>query len=244
MRRYLPLVFGVVVGMVCVRLGVWQLDRLSERKAMNVRGESRLAMEVVDLDEHPTEDSLDGRRASATGVFDFERQIVVMLRGLRGVPGVHIVTPLRLEDGTAVLVERGWAPSPDGKTVELAKFAEPAESQVVGTLARTSMPAAVSSGTTWPLYVRRPNASEIESRFPYPLRSMTLRRTVPPAAAPAELIPLPHPDFTNGSHLSYAIQWFSFATIAVVGSAILVWSRGRHPTVRGSGVDERRLDTS
>lgn len=229
MRRFLPLVFGVVVGMVCVRLGVWQLDRLAERKAVNERGESRLAMAVVDLAEHATEDALEGRRALATGVFDFERQIVVMLRGLRGVPGVHIVTPLRLEDGTAVLVERGWAPSPDGKTVDLSKFSEPGESHVVGTLVRTSMPAAVSSGTTWPLYVRRPNAGEIESHYPYPLRSMTLRRTEQPTSAPAELIPLPQPDFTNGSHLSYAIQWFSFATIAVVGSAILVWRRGSRP---------------
>lgn len=234
MRRLLPLVFGVVVGMVCVRLGVWQLDRLAERKAVNERGESRLAMAVVDLAEPAMEDALEGRRASATGVFDFERQIVVMLRGLRGVPGVHIVTPLRLADGTAVLVERGWAPSPDGKTVELAKLTEPAESQVVGTLAGTSMPAAVSSGTTWPLYVRRPNASEIESRYPYPLRSMMLRRTERPATAPAELIPLPQPDFTNGSHLSYAIQWFSFATIAVVGSVILVWR---------SGVSKRHTDS-
>ncbi len=239
MRRYLPLVFGVVAGLVCVRLGVWQLNRLSERRAVNVRRESRLAMAVVNLDEHPTEDSLEGRRASATGVFDFERQIVVMLRGLRGVPGVHIVTPLRLEDGTAVLVERGWAPSSDGKTVELSKLAEPDTSVVEGLLVLSSGQAEMSIADNWPIYVRRPNPVDLESRFPYSLMPEVLRRTELPAAAPPVLRPLPLPDLTNGPHLSYAIQWFSFAVIAVVGSAILVWRESRP----GSGVNERHTDS-
>lgn len=232
MRRYLPLVFGVVVGMVCVRLGIWQLDRLSERKALNMRREARLAMEVLDLSEHLSEDSFEGRRASATGVFDFERQIVVMLRSLRGVPGVHIVTPLRLEDGSAVLVERGWVPSPDAKTVDLSKIAEPDTSVVEGMLVQPSGPAGMSTADTWPIYVRRPNPVELESRFPYSLMPAVLRRTELPAAAPPVLRPLPPPDLTNGPHLSYAIQWFSFATIAVVGSAILVWRSNRRPSLQ------------
>jgi cytochrome oxidase assembly protein ShyY1 len=48
-----------------------------------------------------------------------------------------------------------------------------------------------------------------------------LRRTESPAATPANLAVVPLPELTGGPHLSYAVQWFSFAAIAVVGSVVL-----------------------
>ncbi|MFQ5704312.1 MAG: SURF1 family protein [Gemmatimonadales bacterium] len=226
MKRYLPLVVGIVVGAVCVRLGVWQLHRLSQRKALNAHWETQLGKAPIDLTESVMPDSLERRRATGRGIFDFEHQVVVVLQSMNGVPGVYVETPLRLDDGTAVLVERGWVPSPDGKTVELAKLTEPDTGVVEGVLVLPAGPAGMSLGDTWPIYVRRPHPDDLESRFPYPLMHAVLRRTELPPTAPAALRPLPLPDLTNGPHLSYAIQWFSFATIAVVGSAILVWKKG------------------
>ena len=53
------------------------------------------------------------------GRFDLDRQIVKVGRPMDGIPGVVVIAPLVLGDGSAILVERGWAPSPDARRVEL-----------------------------------------------------------------------------------------------------------------------------
>ncbi len=222
MKRYGLLVVAFLVAALCVRLGFWQLERLEQRRTRNALLETRLAMAPVDLGSDTSSDSLHYRRAAGKGVFDFEREVVVMARSLRGVPGVHIVTPLRLEGGGAVLVERGWVPSPDGKTVVLAELAEPESTLVEGVLLRTQTAAGSSTGSGWPVFVRSPNAAELEARYPYRLRRMIVRRTAKPAGAPAALRAVAVPEVSGGRHLSYAVQWFSFAIIAIVGSLILV----------------------
>src|SRR5688572_18165973 len=99
MPRYSVFLVSVPVAAVCAGLGVWQLSRLGERRAHNVEMGAAMAERTV------------------TGRFDYGRQVVVVARVIRGSPAVIIVTPLILADSTAVLVERGWLPSPDARTV-------------------------------------------------------------------------------------------------------------------------------
>jgi len=49
---------------------------------------------------------------------------------------------------------------------------------------------------------------------------MQLRSQTPPSGVLP--VPAPLPELTEGTHLSYAFQWFAFATIAAVGYVILV----------------------
>ena len=220
MRRYLIFAVAFAVAAVCVRLGMWQLDRRAQRQARNDLVASRLAMAPLELTaDYSDPDSLDFRRASVRGSFDFERQIVVVARSYNGTPAVNVVTPLRVTGGGAVLVERGHALSPDARTVDLEALVEPDSSVAVGVLLPVEGEVAPAHG--WPRYVRRANPIELEAAYPYALFPLLLRRTQLPAAAPKNLAVVPLPELTGGPHLSYAIQWFSFALIAVVGSVVL-----------------------
>lgn len=164
------------------------------------------------------------RRGRATGRFDFERQIVVMLKSLDGIPGVYIVTPLVLESGAAVLVERGWVASPDGRRVDLGALAEPASTLAEGILLAPASDRSVAT-VSWPLFVREADPARLGGALPYPVYPLVLRRTVLPAGAPQGMRALRPPRLDEGPHLSYALQWFGFAVIAVVGSAMLVARR-------------------
>jgi cytochrome oxidase assembly protein ShyY1 len=104
-------VFAVVVVGICVRLGLWQLDRLEGRRDANARYAEGLAEPP-----RPLEDLLDSgdrlayRRAVATGRYDPEREVILYGRTLDGVAGNHVLTPHVLADGRAVIVDRGWVP--------------------------------------------------------------------------------------------------------------------------------------
>ena len=154
------------------------------------------------------------------GVFDRSRELIEWGRVVNGVPAVYVATPLVTPDGNAVLVERGWAASPSARAVDLAQLAERDSTVVEGVLLRLDGGSAPSD-TTWPIYLRRADPSVLQSRFPYPLAPLVLRRTVLPDGAPRGLGIAPLPQLTAGPHLSYAIQWFIFAAIAVVGPLIV-----------------------
>jgi surfeit locus 1 family protein len=216
----------VAVG--CVRLGVWQLDRLAQRKATNAIVRAQLEAPVLTVDDPRARvdplatDVLRYRRVTGTGVYDFEREVMVMARVHRGVPGVHVVTPLRITDDLAVLVERGWVPAPDGKRPAI----DPAETGdtvfVSGVFVPTGEGAAAQSADRgWPRYVTGLDVTTLSAAYPYHLVPLVLRRTELPGTAPTGMRAIPLPPMTNGPHLSYAVQWFSFAAIALVGSFIL-----------------------
>lgn len=239
MKRYAVLVVAFIAAAVCVRLGIWQLQRLGERRARNDGLAARLAVPPLNLSlAEPAvlaSDSLHFRRAVARGVFDFERQVVVLARSYQAAPGVHVVTPLRLPGGAAVLVERGWVPAPDGRTVELPPLREPDSALVEGVLMWPTQRIAVdSAGAAWPRYVRAARPAALQPAYPYPLHGLLLRRTEAPEGAPPPLRPVSLSALTSGPHLAYAIQWFAFAVIAVVGSVAL-YRKSVHEA-RGHGV--------
>jgi len=230
------LVFGVAAA--CVRLGFWQLDRLEGRRLRNERLAERLALPPIALTTMPGDTA--GwlyRRVIVRGNYDDERTVVLPARFLRGVLGLHVVTPLLLAPGgPAVLVTRGWLPSADGIHVDPAAFREPGPGSVealvlpfFGPESSLGQPPAgdTSAGraSVAPGEFRRVWFTMVESalraQFPYPLGRVHLQAlpSGDPVAGPQRL---PPPSLSEGPHLSYAIQWFSFAAIAVVGWAALV----------------------
>ncbi len=224
MRRYAVLIVGILVALGCVRLGLWQLDRLSQRRAENRLYQARLELPVLALtsavDSLPR-DSLHWRRATAQGVYDFDRQVVVVGRSVQGTPAVYVVTPLLLAGGRALLVERGWVYSPDTRAVELEALRESDTAEVAGVLLRPAPLRRFEVGSAaWPLFVPSHDPVALAAVYPYPLLGVVLRRSQPAGTTP-KLRPVPLPELSEGSHLSYAVQWFSFAAIALVGSAIL-----------------------
>jgi surfeit locus 1 family protein len=221
-RSFVVVVSSLLVAAVCVRLGIWQLDRLAERRARNAEIRSALAEPPQVLTDAPAD--LAYRRVSATGTYDVARTLVLYGRPLDGAPGVHVLTPLRLSDGSAVLVDRGWVPS-RGETEGVALPAPPAgRVQVEGVLLPPE-----ADGTLEGRTVDRVDLVAIGSRLPYRLGDayLLLREQRPSVEPP---VPAPPPELTDGPHLSYAFQWFAFAAIALVGGLMLARRAPRAPT--------------
>ena len=231
----------VLVAIVCVRLGLWQLDRLEQRRARNEAYREALALPVLELSGDTLEAVLRRpsrylyRRARVPGEPDPAREVVWRGRSLDGRPGVNLLTPYRL-GGAVVLVNRGWAPSPDAAHVELGRFREPPAAQPIGVLIPLvdapgeAVARVLDLDGTRVLSVQRPEASALADHLPglLPLYVQQLPGPDDPAA-PARL---PIPDLAaEGPHLGYALQWFGFAAIACIGFIAVVVLRFR----RGQG---------
>jgi surfeit locus 1 family protein len=200
-------VAAVVAATVCVGAGIWQLRRLDQRRARNALIAARRALPPLELGRGAVAvDSVRQRRVMAHGAYDFSAEQTWPGRSFQGTPGVALVTPLRLADGSAVLVDRGWVPSPDAYHVDRRSYREPDSATIVG-LAVIPPRGRGDVNTTGYL----PFVIQLESPDPPVERGLPRR--------------WPRPALDDGSHLSYAIQWFSFAAIALVGTAALLRSR-------------------
>ena len=221
-------VFGIISVMVaagCVRLGFWQLSRLDTRQALNAEVRAQLARPPVHLGAGDGDSVGVYRRVRAEGVYDSTLTVVEVLRARGGAPGVYLVSPLRLSDGRGVLVERGWVPSPDARTVSPSRYAWServvVEGFVTPVMTGGERPAGADSGV---VHVRGADPVVWREAVSYPLLPILVRRTG--GTDHPDLTPLDPPELTNGPHLSYAVQWFAFAVVAVVGTAVFLY-RGR-----------------
>lgn len=230
----------LVVAAVCVRLGFWQLDRLEQRRERNALLAAAMEAPVLSL----TGDSLRAvmadpesylrRRVRLRGTFDPRGTALLRGRARQGAPGVHLVTPLRIGGGEkAVLIDRGWVPAPDATTVDPRRFHRAGTVEVEGYLDILSSGStedaqpfrAVTDDFAVPTY-QRLNLTAYSQDYPVDLLPFYIERTSAGLASEGAPFGAPPPRLDEGPHLGYAIQWFSFAAIAVIGFAIVAARRG------------------
>jgi surfeit locus 1 family protein len=235
-------IVAVVATALFVRLGAWQLDRLVERRALNVEREALAALPPLELSGNtpfPPTDSLLWRRVRLTGTWDYDDEIVIRGRAALGSPGVQLVTPLRLEDGPAVLVLRGWLPAADGLSADFKSAlpsrddSEPHAAVVTGRV----LPGEPSSAIP-------PRFTRFETGVHLVLGSLDLEAAArdlegplldawvlpdAPATSAAASVPraVEAAPPSDGPHLMYAIQWFGFAAITAAGATVFLISRRR-----------------
>jgi surfeit locus 1 family protein len=229
--RRLWLTLSVLAGaLVCCRLGIWQLDRLAQRRAQNALINGRMAQPATTLDGAPLDPTaLDYRRVEARGVYDPSQEVVLRGRALDGAPGVHVLTPLRLDGSdAAVLVDRGWLPLELAAPEARRAYAGPVGDVVVRGIARRSqadaggpqdppLPPGEARRDAW----FRADIAEIEQQTGYRLLPVFIEQQ--PAPGDPELPRrVATTDLGEGPHLSYTVQWFAFAAILVVG--YLAWT--------------------
>lgn len=235
------------------RLGFWQLDRLEQRRAFNATVASRWQEEPFDLvaEGLPYDlAELEYRRVEVNGEFDYENQIVLKERPRDGAPGVILVTPLVLENGRAILVARGWVPYNRSAPEHWPELEEPSGAGVIGLIQESQLlpsgeapPVPETPQTEWFLL----NVDAVQAQMPYELM-------------PVFILQLPEPDrlstqypvrdeplaLDEGSHFSYAIQWFMFAGILGVGYVFLVQQQearaARLASEAGSASGDAELD--
>jgi surfeit locus 1 family protein len=230
-RRTLLFVALALAGAALfIRLGFWQLDRLRQRRERNTLLAERIAAAPAQWSETT---AVRYRRVRLSGSPDYEREIVLVGRSRQASPGVNLVTPLRLAGSdTAVLVNRGWVYSPDGSAVDQARWREGDTITVEGYVEAFSDPGP-GDLPAYQRLARRLSHGAVAARFPYPIAPAYVV-AIDAGKAPRPDAParpgLPVPD--DGPHLGYALQWFAFALIAVVGAGIAI-STGRRDRIAG-----------
>jgi len=244
------LILAFIAAAVFIRLGAWQLDRLAERRADNVRRQALASLPPLTVSgpaDLPPLDSLLWHRVRLAGVWDFENEIIIRGRAAYGSPGVHIVTPLRLKDGVVFLVLRGWLPAADGLSADIhAARPSPPEGADVETVQITGLALPGEQSSAIP--PRRKRFGDSEHVVLGSLDFDSAERGLEESLVHAWILPDSLPDLgtgvtpravqepppSDGPHLMYAIQWFSFAAITIAGAVAFIGSRRRTDPERSS----------
>jgi cytochrome oxidase assembly protein ShyY1 len=215
-----------------IELGFWQWHRHFDRVASNQRIEDALDAGPVPVGSltRPgarVDRDLYYRHVTARGVFEADREVVVRRRtNADDRVGYHVLTPLRLDDGRYLLVNRGWVPADDRQT----KFPEiPAppggEVTVTGRLMADQTTEASGIKDLDDLPDRQvmliSSESEAERLGAEVLGGYVELVSPAPRAGSPELIPGPDHDGI-GNHMAYAIQWWLFTAGVPVGWVVLV----------------------
>ncbi|MFI5309659.1 MAG: SURF1 family protein [Gemmatimonadales bacterium] len=218
-----PLAFAVLFA----RLGVWQLSRLRERRAFNATLVARLSAPPADIFALANDTAAGHyRRVFTSGTPLYDHQVVLGGRARDGAPGVDVLTPLAVPGrDTVVMIDRGFVPSADAATVDLARWREADSAMVAG------------FAETWSGSSAMPSAAAVQQNVVRALDRRAIERLVGRPVAPYLIVQLSEgaassrrdsvparrdlPVLSEGPHASYAGQWFSFAAIAVVGAFVL-----------------------
>jgi surfeit locus 1 family protein len=242
-RKWIILSILVLLGaLVCIRLGFWQLDRLAQRRASNAHYVMMKSLDPVTLPTSDDLETMEYRSISVSGTYDFSEQVAIRNQYYDGRYGYHLLTPLVLIDGEAILVDRGWIPA-DGndRPSNWARYDGSSFAEVKGII-RLSREKADLGGKSDPQLEfgqsrldiwNFPNLSRIQKQSAYRLLPIYIQvdpvqlDTTPPIPSQPEV------DLTEGPHLGYAIQWFSFSAIMLLGYPIYIRKqvdRLRNPT--------------
>jgi len=231
----------VITVVAFVNLGMWQLRRLDERRAVNATIESRMAEDPVDLElllatAGTDPEALEYRRVTTTGTYNGEKEILLQARTLNGVSGHNVVTPLAAQGGS-LAVNRGWVPI-DSEGPPVPDALPPAGIVTIAGILRVSEARGPTGVVEDDGSYRKIGRLDLELLAPQwgpaliPVYLQLESQDPPQGEFPS---PLPPPEIGEGAHLSYAIQWFVFAAVAAIGFPLLVVSTARRRTATFSG---------
>ncbi len=222
----LPTLLVFLGTALCIRLGVWQLDRLDQRRVFNAQVVSMRAANPLDLNNEVPDDisTMEWRAVTVIGEYDFDGQIALRNQYNGDQYGYHLVTPL-LFKGTAVMVDRGWIPA-DGNSApaDWRKYDEDGMVTVTGQIrlgngkptlggVADALPENGDPLFVWNNLDLKQVAAQLEFSIldVYIQPNVEISDTIPP-------IPYqPVVTITEGSHFGYALQWFTFAAILFLG---------------------------
>lgn len=241
-RNWVVLIAAVMMALLTARLGWWQLDRAAQKSSMQSALDQRSALPALPAAEWPRTAidavALEYRRTQASGLWLPELTIYLENRPLNGRPGFYLVTPLRLNDGSALLVQRGWAPrDATDRTRVQPPPAATGNVEVSGRIApRLSRLYEFEGAASGPI---RQNldleAFALESRLK--LRPWVLiQEDATPPLQDGLLRQWPAPSFGVHKHYGYAFQWFSLSALTV---GLFVWFQIIRPRRRIKALDSQ-----
>ncbi len=237
-RRILLNIAVLLAVAAMVTAGFWQLHRLSERRDRNSTITDRSKLPVVELqtlvesaDGFDVGNDIEFRSVRAVGVYLAVDEVLIRNRTYQGSSGYWVLTPLLLQTGDIVAVNRGWIPHAAGTGAAPAEFApSTGEVQVVGLVRATVIAEGLqqsdpSSGVL--AEMARPDLARLSQQLDGALLPVYVQLQAQTPSSGDLPVPVPPPDLGEGSHLAYAVQWFIFATIAAVGFPLILRRLGR-----------------
>ncbi len=226
-RQWILATILVIAGSaLCVRLGIWQLDRLAQRRAFNSQVLTMRSLPPLTLPVKDDLTKMEWRAVQLSGKYDFSNQVVIRNQYNVNLLGYHLLTPLLLLDGEAVLVDRGWIPA-DGNSApsDWHQYDRPGEVTLSGIirLGQTQptfggvVDPTLTPGQTRLDFWNYVNLDRINAQSPYPLLPVYVQLNPDPNKTDPPIPYQPELDLSEGPHMGYAIQWFTFAAILFFG---------------------------
>lgn len=229
-RRWLLTTLLVLAGMgVCIRLGIWQLDRLEQRRAWNARVLAQVDQPQLELSGATLEldlANMEYRPVQATGEYDFSQQVALRNQYHDNQWGVHLITPLRLAGSSQlILVDRGWIPAEAFNSGDWSAYDEPGTVEVSGVLRAPQTKAdfgtrsdptpapGVAPLAAWNFV----NIPAIDQQIEGELLPAYIQQAPDPAWTGLPYRSQPELEISEGPHMGYALQWFTFAAILGLG---------------------------
>ena len=232
-KRIFTTVLIIFAVLAMIFLGFWQLDRHSQKSDINERISARLDNEplgLVDIDKLKSyeiiemERDFEYRSIAVSGKYIQEDSVLIRNRTYNGVPGFWLLTPFQLLNNQIIVVNRGWLPISAENYIDLNTSAldltgifRKAE------LAKGLQRSDASQGVLKSL--ARPDLARYEDQLGYEIFPMYIQLS---SQSPQQADGFPQvldiPKFSEGQHLSYAVQWFIFASIAAIGYPLVLWS--------------------
>ncbi|MFJ4919036.1 SURF1 family protein [Streptomyces sp. NPDC088725] len=229
-----------------IKLGFWQLHRHQAKVAQNTLIADNLKAKPVPVTEltapgHTVPKADYWRQVTATGRFDTAHEVVVRRRTSNdGKVGYHVLIPLVLKDGTAVIVNRGWIPADgDQHAFPPIPAAPRGDVTVTGLLQADETTAASGIKDVSGLPPRQVMLISGEQQAKSLGRAVLggyIAQTGPvPAGGSPEQIQDPEHS-SIGPHMAYAVQWWLFVGGVPVGWVILV-RREKRDRLAAAGQD-------
>jgi len=221
----------IIAAAVMIRLGIWQLDRLEGRRAFNAQVLSQIDEPPLSLspDEFSGDlESLEFRTVQIEGQYDLSNTLVLGNQVWDEQIGVHLLTPLLVEGSEAIiLVDRGWIPFEDWQNRNLDAYDESGTVTVEGMLRVTQTKLGLrdcldENAGEPPFQVWCLALAGIAEYLPYDLTSVYLIQAPEGAQTTLPYQAIPQIEISEGPHLSYAIQWFTFSAILLIGYPFFV----------------------
>jgi surfeit locus 1 family protein len=221
--RPIPTVLAAAAVAAFVALGNWQLGRADEKRALSA--DFAAGGPAIEWRRLPG-DAPRYQRVFLRGRYDPEHQFLLDNRSHESVAGVEVLTPLVLDDGSAVLVNRGWLPwgPTRGDLPPVDVGGE--QRDVVGRIDELPRPGIwlkPPPAAGWPRLVQYPRMGELAAALGRELaaRQVLLDPGVPDGYVRDWAVPGTTPD----RHLGYALQWFAFAALAATIWLVLAFRK-------------------
>lgn len=236
----------VLLSTVMVFLGLWQLSRYHQRSATNARITAAGRASPVPLDQvltpgQPIPPAAAWTRVSIHGRYDREHEMLARERTVDSGVGFEVITPLVLDNGAAILVDRGWL-APAGDSVLAPSHIPAASDGEVTVTGRIHLPESRADAPQrlgGAVEVRRISPARLAQEVPYRLYDAYVLLDAGAPGADGALTPIPV-DYQNAlMNAGYVVQWWAFALITLGG---FVWAARREALGDDDDVDLAALD--